>query len=339
MQWKQSLYAFLLRRFLGPLLTNESKEQLSSCIELSFHEGRFLLHNISLEPTYLTSLIKNTTGNFWIEKSFVQKLTIHLSIQSLHNGPNDTSDKADESRSSTLSTMRRIMQLRRRGESMSLFASIEMDGLEIVVSPLGPQTNNGNNETIDPASRREENAETKKDTSSGSGYLSSLVDSALASLRLCVTINDANVRLLEKLSEFRKRRSWIDVTIASISYRDLTPAPSSKNQYENNQFDEKRQTGIKTEVLQKVIQISGLSIVSSLSSRNPIPKPILAFSDGTTTIHFHAYADEIKRTNVTLYNEIIISCNQRMTINLEDKKIQLLQSISQSFQESLMIIK
>eukprot|EP00957_Ditylum_brightwellii_P090413 6885213-Ditylum_brightwellii.AAC.1 len=56
-QWKQRLYAFLLRRILGPYLTPSSNSKLHQSIEVALNEGSFVLKDVDLDPAYLTSLL------------------------------------------------------------------------------------------------------------------------------------------------------------------------------------------------------------------------------------------------------------------------------------------
>ena len=56
-QWKQRLYAFLLRRVLGPYLSAGSLQQLHESIEVSFQEGKFILKDVDLNAAYLTEIL------------------------------------------------------------------------------------------------------------------------------------------------------------------------------------------------------------------------------------------------------------------------------------------
>ena len=56
-QWKQRLYAFLLRRILGPFLDDESSKILHDSIDFSLQEGRFVLKDVSLNSEFLTEKV------------------------------------------------------------------------------------------------------------------------------------------------------------------------------------------------------------------------------------------------------------------------------------------
>ena len=56
-QWKQRLYAFLLRRTLGPFLDDSATQQLHDSLDVSLQEGKFVLKDISLDSSHLTELL------------------------------------------------------------------------------------------------------------------------------------------------------------------------------------------------------------------------------------------------------------------------------------------
>ena len=78
-QWKQRLYAFLLRRVLGPLLDASANQQLHDSIEFSLQEGKFVLRDVSLNADHLSERLA-TNGSVVL----IRKATAHLA-----NSPHD----------------------------------------------------------------------------------------------------------------------------------------------------------------------------------------------------------------------------------------------------------
>ena len=57
-QWKERLYAFLIRRFVGPWLDEEASQQLYQSIDVSLQDGIFVLRDVSLATQKLTALLQ-----------------------------------------------------------------------------------------------------------------------------------------------------------------------------------------------------------------------------------------------------------------------------------------
>jgi hypothetical protein len=100
-QWKERLYAFLLRRSLGPYLAPESLEELHACIDqVSISEGTFSLRNVSLSLERLSRLVpgRGEDGGARIEfrRAWVSKLEIVLSLVEHDGSTHDGEEKEEE---------------------------------------------------------------------------------------------------------------------------------------------------------------------------------------------------------------------------------------------------
>lgn len=334
-KWKQSLYTFLLRRFLGPLLTDESKNELYNCIELSFQEGRFLLQNIFLEPSFLTNLFNDKGSDILVEKAFLRKLSINLSIRSSENYDDSVNSSTDKNYGvGTVSTMRKILQLRNKSGTMSLFASIEIEGVEIHFSPL--ESKHNTNDKVNTTPQTKHNLDDSDNKTGTNGYFASIMDSVMASLRLGVTITDAHFRFIERRCS-SSPRSWIGISLSSISYRDMIHPSTLHNQNDMMEFK-------MGEVLRKVIEISGFSIQTS-SHDFATSKSTILNTDGVSTIQIRAFVDNnhevddvkdqaLDDKNTNVYHDINVSLKERITVSLDLNRIQILQTIFESFEES-----
>ena len=352
-QWKQRLYAFLLRRFLGPLLTKESNDELSNCIELSFQEGHFLLKNTSLEPGYLTNIIQRKqvndkiVGGLQVDKIFLQKLSIQLSIRStsISAATDQNSGLAGSSENASagsLSVMKKLVQLRYKKGSMALYAFIDIEGVEIHISPMDEHKTVDDRRDLDDTIQIE--SEMNQDQQeSEKGYFASIVDSAVKSLRLNVAINNFHVRFVKPPTTSNPMtKSWLGVSINSISYRDQNPDNNQSclptlfndknvlqdSNLEQNKYDWK-------EILGKLMEISGFSLQISSSDLNPTKTRTIIGTNGFSTIHLRAFTANQEDPGKTTHNEILISMNEHIAINLDPKKIQILYELSHVLNECL----
>jgi len=257
--WKQRLYAFLLRRVLGPYLTPDSLEKLHACLDVSLQEGTYVLKDIGLNAEFLST----QTPGVRIRSATVRRLEIQLSLQehSSSNGtPNRTSttgittasatteelhDQASEEHNNdddtddrnrnitTTSTTRsssfawRAMQLGSGGAdkpTVSLVVRIELEGVLISVEACCPSKN----------PQQKPQKQSAPSTESGSkSYLSSYLDAALSSLRLSIHLkDDARFRVYSSSGNHKNHRPteecWLEVRAHSASYSDAVVENSER---------------------------------------------------------------------------------------------------------------
>jgi Autophagy-related protein C terminal domain len=186
--WKQQLYAFLLRRVLGPILTAESNRKLHSVIDISLQEGRFVISDVELNPALLES------SGFHVQSTTVKKIEIQLSLQ--EDGPGGPS-------ASSLAW--RAFQLTGNSASVALIANVWIDGLEIRLLAAPLRSRKVGDEAI-------ENRETPS-PSSTRAFLSSYVDAAVSSMRLTVKMTNTRVRV-------EHEDSWLECCMKQVHYED-----------------------------------------------------------------------------------------------------------------------
>jgi hypothetical protein len=193
--WRQTFYTFLLRRVLGPYLSQESLQQLYSSIDVSLQEGRFSLTDVELNAAYLTSK-QNILSIHYVR---IKKLHIRLTLR-----------EKDETPSSSVTW--RAMNLGRDGAGISLEAHLEFDGVELHVGP--PIASTSQQEFADM--RRQDAAKQQSSSSStaASRAVGSYVDAALASLRLSLDVKNFKVRILASDDK------WIELDLAFARYHD-----------------------------------------------------------------------------------------------------------------------
>lgn len=184
--WKQTLYAFVLRQALGPMLTAKSRAKLSECIEVSFQEGTFVLKDIELDPHYCSNMMKSDK-NLIFRRVRIGKLEITLSTGG-----------SEIAKPSWTSTPR-------------IQAKVDLTGLRVDLGPdIGLHTPRiaPTAQTTPPRPLQEEVDSSKP------GYFSSYMDAALSSLK--IDVKDVVIRILNADDS-----SWIGVSLNSASYYDM----------------------------------------------------------------------------------------------------------------------
>lgn len=355
LQWKQTLYAFILRRVLGPILSEESKRTLYDSIELSFEEGRFVLQDLDLDPSYVSE--KLIDYGIVVEKAFVKKLCINLSIfgSSDTNGSESISNEQSTGYSK-LSTMKKIFRLRNLPHnSMALYAEIEFDGVEVYISTSfsekfhdnQPTSKNSDDDEYSNHHIDEESATNGSTT----GYFSSLVDSALASLRLSISFANICLRLLEPDKSNSSNnmdhmtadtnfvdRSWLGLSIDSILYRDLTSVSTEPKSCK------------KEKLFNKIVELSGVCLqLKSFGTHNDkVLTSTILKTEGIHRIQLQAFKEnnftncaiqtnkndvDEQMSDVTFTNDVEISLSERINFEIDLQTIQCIQLLIQSITE------
>ena len=220
MSWKQRVYAFLLRRVLGPYLTPDSLQKLHACLDVSLHEGTYVLTEIGLNAEYLSSKISGAR----LRSVTIRKLEIQLSLQdhaagsstpttttgpsaepvAQHEPSEHVRDVADDgintftagandssSGTSSSSLVWRAFQLG-SSNTISLVVRIKIDGLLVEVEACPKDSDEQQLEVRHEQPSLQEDLSAHDETfptaSGTKGYLSSYLDAALASLRASGTL-------------------------------------------------------------------------------------------------------------------------------------------------------
>ena len=283
MAWKQRLYAFLLRRVLGPYLSTESLQQLHESMNVSLNDGRLVLGNIRLNASYLTEKMQKQSNDdnnssqrpLRIVQARVRRLEINLSLQessssSFAGQERHAYNDNDESSSTTTTTTYatsvawRAMQLGREG-GVCLMASVLIEGIELDVCP-GSFAKPKEEEEQPPKDASETTSNAAKTTtttlsppSSASSMISSYVDAALASLKLCLSLKDVRVRLVvapaTAAATAGSPKSFLQLHLSSATYRDAANVHNN-NQNNNDDDDSDRVSSS----MQKILDFGGITL-------------------------------------------------------------------------------
>jgi len=302
LQWKQRLYAFLLRRILGPYLTHTSLQKLHESIDVSFQEGTFTLKEIDLNAAFLTSIIcdKFQGSGIIIESARIRKLQINLSLQEY-----STSRVVSNS---TSSVAWRAMQL--GGDSgMSLIAHIEVDGIELSIQPF--------TEAAVPLSDPANGVRLAPQESSTGGMITTYIDTALNSLRLSVQMNDLRIRFVGLPTDFGQK--WIQIGLASAYYHDVELGNTPPVLPSTSRI-----------ALYKAVDYSGITLqtgeIQFRGDSKIEQSSVIAKTDGTGQVTLRAieFAHTSRRDKdvcIRVQNDIEAKMNQRLNISMEETSL------------------
>ena len=221
--WKHRLFAFLLRRVLGPLLDASAAQKLHDSIDVSLQEGKFILNNISLDATYLTEKLSDECPGLSIRKGTIDRLEINLTLRENHYESDTSSSTSTSTSTPTQSSLAwRAMKLGTSNESLpavSLIAEVKIDGVFLEVEPIDlkrrKQGKSSSNQTTTQAT---ENPNDGEPTSKS--IIGSYIDAALATLQLNLIMTNVHVKLC-KQNESRSREVWVAVKLSSFSYNEV----------------------------------------------------------------------------------------------------------------------
>jgi len=237
--WQSKIYAFLIRRILGPYLTPESKARISNqSIYLSLREGTLSLSNIELDGEVITKKINsslssgsgddqsecNTENNDGKNTICIKRIvvkTFNISLAFAYNSNENDDSNADCDNGDTNSSGR-----------ARLVTKINLDGVEVEIEPA----THGNDleEAVKQLSSSSSDKERNEEATSKSGMVQSYIQAALDSLQLSIDIQNISIRLSTKSSSTPADKStttWVSLYLDSLSYKDssLPPPPPSSS--------------------------------------------------------------------------------------------------------------
>ena len=190
--WKQQLYAFLLRRVLSPILSAESNRKLHNVIDISFQEGRFVITDVELNPSFFES------SGLHVLSTVLKRLEIQLSLE-------------EEGASSSSSLAWRALQLAgavNQGQpTVSLNANVWIDQLEIRLQAAPMKQRRASHHDGGNSSPSTQTSSTQ------ASFLTSYVEAALSSLRLSVRMTNTRVRV-------EHEDGWLESCVKQIIYED-----------------------------------------------------------------------------------------------------------------------
>jgi hypothetical protein len=211
-QWKQRLYAFLLRRVLGPFLDASEATKLHDSIAFSLQEGTFALKDISLDAAYLTEILAAKGSGISIRRAKIERLEIMLTLRENSHDKNQGEDAPQSS------LAWRAMKLGTTSESLpavSLIAEIKLHGLDLELEPSDWRRQRPAQVVDDTATSEPTSKPTSKST------IGSYVDAALSSLQqLNLKLTNIDIKLCHREPR-RSCETWVSVRLSSVTYKDL----------------------------------------------------------------------------------------------------------------------
>lgn len=308
-QWKQRLYAFLLRRILGPFLDDESSKILHDSIDFSLQEGKFVLKDVSLNSEFLTEKVSANRPGLSISKAKVDRLEINLTLRENVEGFKTEDDTDGEVPKSSFAWKAiKFGSSTTSYPAVSLLAEIIVDGISLEVSTGVNRKAPGVSPKVDM---------TVEDDTSSKGLIASYVDAALASLQLHLKITKTNITI--KHQELEKEKCfWMTVRLSSISYKDL-------DILHNNE-----KSGPKA-FLNKSIEIYEIRLETGEEASNNFSKTgslvdhttqstvALAEGSGQINLRVFKYDDGIENCNVQ--NDVEIKLNHQLNFSIDESSL------------------
>ena len=332
--WKQRLYAFLLRRILGPILDASSLQKLHESIEVSFNDGLFVLKDISLNTSYLQHvLLQRGLSSVRIRTTGIEKLEIQLTLRD-HSDDDDIQSSSLAWRAMKFGTM--------ASPGVSLIAKVQIDGVLLEVEPDHgvkgesiQQERYGKTEENSPHESQDENGDKPK------GILSSYIDAALSSLRLTVQLNKLQIRICDGRFDNEK---WLELRLQSAFYHDVENE-SSKPLSESTTAAATTSVEYAT-VMNKALDLNRVTVLAGenyftdessgeVQGRNPAFHSIIALLEGASQVRFRAieYASPTGEGNgARIQQDIEVKLKNGLNLAVDKTSLLRMKSVVDSFQ-------
>ena len=339
-QWKQRLYAFLLRRLLGPILDPSSIQKLHDSIDVSLNEGRFTLNDILLNAEYLTNLAASSSSGVIIRNARIEQLEIFLTLRENDYSKKNSNAGHNHHRKTSSLTWRAIKLGTSNADlpAVSIIAEIKVTGVFIELAPAKVRKTTrqqpSSSSTTRISSVKDEEEEKKQDeTAKSNSVIGSYVDAALNSLQLNLKMNNVNVKLCSGPTTCSSpsskessaiTESWVELCLSSASYKDLETRTASGNPSE-----------YKT-LFHKVIDFSGLTIRAAEESSSAPVVSTIANVQGTGQIFVRAVEyltsyDSITEQEKRIQQDVEIKLNQQINMQVDVTSIVVLGSVAEGF--------
>jgi len=269
--WKQRLYAFLLRRVLGPLLDASSAQQLHDSIDVSLQEGKFVLKNINIDASYLTKKLSDNCPGLVVRSGSIDRLEISLTLRENYY--------ENENLTRTQSSLAwRAMKLGSLNESLpavSLVAESKIDGIFLELETANLKTRMPSRKTSNIYRKKTSEQKNCEGETLSKNVIASYIEAALATLQINLKLTNIHIKFCHQ-NESSGHKVWVKVKVSSFFYNDLdidasdhTKSPSQKS------------------VANKTIEFSEITVYSGEESTfNPSTSyhSIVAFAEGNGQI-------------------------------------------------------
>ncbi|KAL7512309.1 hypothetical protein ACHAXN_010012 [Cyclotella atomus] len=337
--WKHHFYAFLLRRALGSILTAQSAAELRSSIQdVDWTEGKLVLADVELDAHYLTALIIGSPSdrdeecddenpspllsNLSIQRAKIRRLGIHFSLSENNTNNGESASMSSTARKATSALIRNIFgSFDEHSASIALVVHVELDGVDIEVAPCRRSDKKHSTKPIN--TQPKDDASTRSHLNAGQdeaapGFLSSMIDSAIKSLRLSIDVNDVTIRSTSQ-------ENWMTIKLASAQYYDLIDCSSNSNNNNNTAAT----VEVENLVLSKAIDWDGFTV--EICRLGAAAHAFLQ-TTGDGHVKFHFFERQEVESSIKLgRREIRISLGQHVAVDLDTSALTQLLSISDAF--------
>ena len=300
--WRHRFYAFLLRRALGPLLSTKSRDKLQQSISnVDWSTGELQLVNVELDPIYLTNILQGNSAsdddldtsdteqknNIAVHYACIRKFSVHISVCDIESTTTSSSSTARKATSVFLQGMFGSNDNTDDSvSSMALKVHVVLKGIDIILAPKQSDIKMEWSTTYKQkplANTCSDNINEQSDTAQQQpGFFTSLVDSAMKSLRLSIDVSDLKVCVYSKYHNNNvaagssanyenKEATCVTLSIASARYYDLIESKPVSS--DNRRLDEDDHKPIADEpytrekiVISKAFDWEGITIQTSTSS-------------------------------------------------------------------------
>jgi len=320
LQWKQRLYAFLLQRALGPILTERSSKNLSENIRCcSLQEGKFIFLDLELQPEYVTQSLSLLPPNVKVTHCSVSTLQVTLSL--LTSGTDTIASNSTNSIVSETPTTGTIFLWNLANNKVSLQVQLDLSGILVEVSlqsEVKPKPSQGKESLPDFTQRATAAAttiETKNgttSTNSSNDFWMSCVEAVISSLR--VNVENVTLSFSMEDEDGTDHPMKLSLTLQSATYHDNTAAVTrNSTTYTNtakittsNQQQKEPASDI---VMHKIIDFSSFSITVSSSPLSADSTVVSA--DGHAQVNLRVFQNS---HNGTIFHDVSVAIHQQWQV-------------------------
>lgn len=365
--WKERLYAFLLKRLLGPYLTVESQQQLYTRIEqISLTEGTYVFSDLSFDTDFISSKLKQKVA-FQIVKATVRKIQIDIKLQ--EDSYSEFRQQAEASSEGNSSFAWKALKFgintasntnasvgddklpdgKPPPSTIALSVRIRLEGLSMVLEPNAV-------DNFFMGGFEQSNDDSNESTSSKRSYLSSFLEAALASVRLSVEVLDIRLRFHEAVDPTSLRQRFLEFRIQSLLYYDVRDSGSASSASSDVPLVEQMCSTYET-IVHKALEITHITVLSCTRSLDEIfaADPLAARSksvgllDGTTrcslrVIEYRSVPNDSDSTKIlssqeepsltTSQHDFQVAMNQKLNLSVDLDSLQSIRAVVNSYATS-----
>lgn len=325
LQWKQRLYAFLLRRVLGQILTERSSKNLSENISCcSLQEGKFIFSDLEFQPEYITQSLLLLPSNVKVTHCSVSKLQVTLTL--LTSDANRIASDNTNGIVNETSTTGTNFLWNLANNKVALKVQLDLSGILVEVSLQSEDKTKQSQEKKEkcppdsPQRTTTTAATTTVDTdygttsaNSGNDFWISCVDAVISSLR--VTVKNVTLSFGMENENPTDHPMRLSLTLQSATYYDNTAiitknATTGTNTTNIATAKQQLKEPASDIIMHKIIDFSSFSItVSSSSSLSAESKVVSA--DGNAQVNLRVFRNS--HTGI-IFHDISVAIHQQWQV-------------------------